>query len=94
MYEVTADIFNVTNIGLAYLESMVKDGIFFHAGIAVVRMLLEQLRSPGSQPSTEILSHRKMAVTELRKRVEQDKNIEDVVTPGSMVFLALLGVSE
>jgi hypothetical protein len=82
-------VFDVTNVHHSFLATLRND-TFFDAGIGVVQLLREQIRSPGSQPSAQTLKHRGLAIGKILNKLSGPSARVDDITIFAMIFLAAL----
>ena len=85
-----ADLLDVTDVCAGYLESL-KDFNFFHAGMALLYALWEQMKAQGCRHSQWTLSHRAEALSAVRRKLSCGCLVDDV-TLCALLFLAMLEV--
>jgi hypothetical protein len=85
-------IFNVTNVYTSYYFELLQHEDFLHTGVASVQAVIDQLRTPGQEPSENVLRHIGKAMTNLRRRLERPGATVDDLTIMTVLFLAVAAV--
>lgn len=88
--DIVADLFDVTDVCAGYFENMANTN-FFHAGMALLQTLWEQMRAPGSKPSQRILMHKGEALSTVRGKLSHGFVVDDL-TLCALLFLSTLEV--
>lgn len=86
--DIVADLFDVTDVCAGYFENMANTN-FFHAGMALLQTLWEQMRAPGSKPSQRILMHKGEALSTVRGKLSHGFVVDDL-TLCALLFLSTL----
>lgn len=93
-FDISSYVFNVLNV-TAFLPQAFMGECFPDAGIGAVLSLQDQLRSPGSRPSIEVLQRRGSAMAKVREKVAlirfgKESRPLDADTLFAMIFLGVL----
>ncbi len=87
--ESVAFVFNTTNIASGMLEILTQDN-FYHTLLCILQSMDDQLRSPALSPSVGVLRRKGRAMAEVRKGLNEPKNVIDDAVLCAIVLLAVL----